>query len=79
MILIDGNNLMIYGYDVLLNVINYIKSLNIIPILIINSIYKEEYQCDYIFETNNDLYIIKISFKNNDYNILRCQKELKFV
>ena len=79
MILLDGNNIMYYDNDILFDMVEYLKSLDLIPVLVIDSYYIKQNPniktlTDYIFETNNKLYIIKICLlkqlriiSNNNY------------
>jgi len=79
MILLDGNNIMYYDNNILFDMVEYLKSLDLIPVLVIDSYYIKQNPniktlTDYIFETNNKLYIIKICLlkqlriiSNNNY------------
>jgi len=79
MILLDGNNIMYYDNNILFDMVEYLKSLELIPVLVIDSYYIKQNPniktlTEYIFETNNKLYIIKICLlkqlriiSNNNY------------
>lgn len=79
MILLDGNNIMYYDNDILFDMVKYLKSLDLIPVVVIDSYYIKQNPniktlTEYIFETNNKLYIIKICLlkqlriiSNNNY------------